>query len=181
MLRRLSSTASGVYFVLMATSCPFCSYAVGRFTRELIVYEDEDVLVVPCKGQKRNNRGHCLVVTRAHIPNIYELPHTLSASILRAVSAAARASKKAFSADGVSLRQNNDAASGQAVFHLHFHIVPRFSEMNSTPLHMKTWMNAYAFSRPRHCDVPGYLEVLPNRWVHVTDSFRKSWAFVSVA
>jgi diadenosine tetraphosphate (Ap4A) HIT family hydrolase len=110
----------------MATSCPFCSYAVGRFTRELIVYEDGDVLVVPCKGQKRSNRGHCLVVTRAHIPNIYELPHTLSAPILRTVSAAARASRKAFSADGVSLRQNNDAASGQDVFHLHFHIVPRF-------------------------------------------------------
>ena len=51
---------------------------------------------------------------------------------------------------------------------------PDFSEMISTPLHMKTWMNAYAFSRPRHYDVPGYLEVLPNRWVHVTDSFRGS-------
>ena len=110
----------------MATSCPFCSYAEGRFTRELIIYEDEDILVVPCKGQKRSNRGHCLVLTRAHIPNIYALPHALSAPILLAVSAAARASKKAFLADGVSLRQNNEPASGQDVFHLHFHIVPRF-------------------------------------------------------
>jgi histidine triad (HIT) family protein len=110
----------------MATSCPFCSYALGRFTRELIVYEDGDVLVMPCKDQKRGNRGHCLVVTRAHIPNIYELPDSLSVPILRTVSTAARASKRAFSADGVSLRQNNDAASGQDVFHLHFHIVPRF-------------------------------------------------------
>ena len=34
----------------MADILSFCSYAVGRFTRELIVYEDEDVLVVPCKS-----------------------------------------------------------------------------------------------------------------------------------
>jgi diadenosine tetraphosphate (Ap4A) HIT family hydrolase len=82
-------------FVLMTTSCPFCSYAAGLFTKDLIVFEDEHVLVIPCRGQKHRNRG-------------------------------ARASKRAFGADGVSLRQNNDSASGQDVFHLHFHIVPRF-------------------------------------------------------
>jgi diadenosine tetraphosphate (Ap4A) HIT family hydrolase len=110
----------------MSTTCPFCSYVVGRFTRDLIVYEDDDVLVVPCKGQKHSNRGHCIVATRAHIQNIYELPHSLAGAVLRTVAVAARASKTAFSADGVSVRQNNDAASGQDVFHLHFHVVPRF-------------------------------------------------------
>jgi histidine triad (HIT) family protein len=114
----------------MAASCPFCAYVVGEFPRELIVYEDEDVIVIPCKSQKRSNRGHCLVVTRAHISNIYELPRELSAPILRTVSAAARASKRAFSADGIAVRQNNEAAGGQDVFHLHFHIVPRFSGDN---------------------------------------------------
>jgi diadenosine tetraphosphate (Ap4A) HIT family hydrolase len=114
-------------FVLMEISCPFCAYVLGKVPKELIVYEDEDVLVIPCKGQKRSNRGHCLVVTRKHISNIYELSHELSTPILAAVSAAARATKKAFSAEGISLRQNNEAASGQDVFHLHFHIVPRFS------------------------------------------------------
>jgi diadenosine tetraphosphate (Ap4A) HIT family hydrolase len=107
-------------------TCPFCSHAVGGFTRELIIYEDDAVLVVPCKGQKHGNRGHCIVATRAHIRDIYELPHTLAGAILRTVSVAAGASKRAFSADGVSVRQNNEAASGQDVFHLHFHIVPRY-------------------------------------------------------
>jgi histidine triad (HIT) family protein len=109
-------------------SCPFCSYAAGRSTRELIVYEDEAVLVMPSKGQKRKNRGHVLVVTRAHIPNIYELPNGESGPVLAAVSEAARATKKAFAAAGISVRQNNDPASGQDVFHLHFHVVPRFHE-----------------------------------------------------
>ena len=34
--------------------------------------------------------------------------------------------KAAFGADGVAVYQFNEAASGQSVFHLHFHIVPRF-------------------------------------------------------
>ena len=37
------------------------------------------------------------------------------------------ATKKAFTADGVSVRQNNDPAGGQNVIRVHFHVVPRFA------------------------------------------------------
>ena len=109
----------------MSSSCPFCAYADGRFTRELIVHEDDHVLVLPSLHQKRGNRGHCLVVTRAHVADIYDIPPRLAAPLLESISAAARAVRSAFSADGVSVRQNNEPAGGQDVFHLHFHIVPR--------------------------------------------------------
>ena len=108
-------------------SCPLCLYGAGGSTRALIVYDDEAVLVVPSLHQKRRNHGHCLVITREHVPDIYALPDTLAGPVLRAVAAAARATKKAFAADGVSVRQNNDPAGGQDVFHVHFHVVPRFA------------------------------------------------------
>lgn len=108
-------------------TCPFCLYAAGQLNNRLIVYEDCDVLVVPSLGQKRMNRGHCLVATRAHVPNIYELAAQMAGPFMQAVAMAACASKRAFSADGISVRQNNEAASGQDVFHVHFHIVPRFN------------------------------------------------------
>jgi histidine triad (HIT) family protein len=38
----------------------------------------------------------------------------------------ARAAKRALSADGITLRQHNDVAGGQEVFHFHLHVVPRF-------------------------------------------------------
>jgi len=71
--------------------CPFCSYAAGRFGRELIVYEDDKILVIPSLHQKSGNRGHCLVVTREHVPNLYDLPGGDAAPLLAAASAAATA------------------------------------------------------------------------------------------
>jgi histidine triad (HIT) family protein len=54
------------------------------------------------------------------------LPEELAASILSTASRVARAAKRAPSADGITLRQHNDAAGGQDVFHFHLHVVPRF-------------------------------------------------------
>jgi len=42
-----------------------------------------------------------------------------------AVQRVARAAKQAFEADGITLSQFSEAAGGQVVFHLHFHILPR--------------------------------------------------------
>jgi histidine triad (HIT) family protein len=39
----------------------------------------------------------------------------------------ARAVKQAFAADGVAIMQFNEPASGQTVFHLHVHVIPRFA------------------------------------------------------
>ena len=36
------------------------------------------------------------------------------------------AAKKAFEADGVTVSQFSEAAGGQLVFHLHFHVIPRY-------------------------------------------------------
>jgi len=108
------------------SACPFCAYAAGRFRGELVAYADEHVMVMPSRDQRPGNLGHCLVVPRTHVPNIYTLPDDLAAPVLSAVGATARAAKQAFGADGITVRQNNEPAGGQDVFHLHFHVVPRF-------------------------------------------------------
>lgn len=70
--------------------------------------------------------GHALVLPRQHVANVYELPDTLAGPLLSMASRIARAAKAAYSAEGVTLRQNNDAASDQHLFHFHLHVIPRF-------------------------------------------------------
>ena len=71
--------------------------------------------------------GHALVVPRRHVENLYALPDELAAPILSTAAKVARAAKRAFAAEGITLRQNNEAASDQHLFHFHLHVIPRFA------------------------------------------------------
>ena len=67
------------------------------------------------------------MVPRRHVENLYELPDELAGPILSMAARVARAAKRAFAADGVTLRQNNEAASDQHLFHFHLHVISRFA------------------------------------------------------
>jgi histidine triad (HIT) family protein len=71
--------------------------------------------------------GHTLVIPKAAAENLFDLaPEALSATIL-ATQRVARAVKKAFDPPGLMIVQLNGAGAGQSVFHIHFHIVPRYA------------------------------------------------------
>jgi len=95
------------------------------------LYEDENVFcfmdVMP------QGRGHLLVVPCRPSRNLLDAePQTLAATI-QIVQKLALAAKNALEADGVSIMQFNEAAGGQSVFHLHFHVIPRFSGVDLKP------------------------------------------------
>jgi histidine triad (HIT) family protein len=73
------------------------------------------------------NPGHALVVPRRHVRDLYTPPEELAGPVLSTASRLATAGERAFSAAGVTLRQHNDAARGQDVFHFHLHVIPRFA------------------------------------------------------
>lgn len=108
------------------TECVFCDIAAKRRDPALTVFEDAHVIAQICAGQKPGNHGHVLVIPRKHIRNIYTLPDELHAPLMAALQLLSRAVKKAFDAEGIHIRQNNEPAAGQDVFHLHFHVIPRY-------------------------------------------------------
>lgn len=88
------------------------------------VYEDE--VAIAFMDVMPQGEGHTLVVPKAKARNILDIgPEDLQALIVR-VQKVARAVQAAFSADGLTIFQFSEPAGGQTVFHLHFHVLPRF-------------------------------------------------------
>ena len=88
-----------------------------------IVFEDEKTLVIMDIMPRTD--GHMLVIPKTPCRNILDAtPEQLNACI-STVQKVSKAAMEAFDAEGVTIQQFNEAAGGQEVFHLHFHILPR--------------------------------------------------------
>jgi histidine triad (HIT) family protein len=68
--------------------------------------------------------GHCLVIPKVGSRNLLDAELSTLTPLMATVQKITRAAKAAFNADGVQVRQYNENAAGQTVFHLHFHILP---------------------------------------------------------
>ena len=87
------------------------------------VYENDHVLafldIMP------RSPGHTLVIPKAPARNILDISAEDFAHVARASHKIARAAMKAFAADGITVQQFSEPASGQVVYHLHMHVMPR--------------------------------------------------------
>jgi len=88
------------------------------------VYEDDDV--VAFMDVMPQSEGHALVVPKAPSRNLLDADPAVLAKVIPVVQRVANAAKAAFQADGITVMQFNEAPAGQTVYHLHFHVIPRF-------------------------------------------------------
>jgi histidine triad (HIT) family protein len=107
------------------TECPFCEIAAREEHADLVAWRGERVLVVVPPRQRPANRGHALVVTRAHATSIDGMADGALAELFGTVARASVAVRRAFGAVGTTWFQNDDAP-GQTLPHVHVHVVPRF-------------------------------------------------------
>ena len=78
--------------------------------------------------------GHLLVIPKTPARNLLDVPGDALAAMIPTVQKLARAAKTALAADGIMIAQYSEAASGQTVYHLHFHVVPCFQGVALKPL-----------------------------------------------
>lgn len=72
------------------------------------------------------SKGHTLLIPKTPSPNIYETDAETMKHIGEALPVVANAIKKTFNPDGLNIIQNNGEYASQSVFHIHFHLIPRY-------------------------------------------------------
>jgi len=103
--------------------CVFCQILAGELPSQRV---DEDERTVSFMDISPATRGHALVIPRRHAADLLEVdPDDLQAMILAAQRLAARATER-LGAEGVNLLNSRGPVAWQTVFHVHFHVIPRY-------------------------------------------------------
>jgi histidine triad (HIT) family protein len=90
------------------------------------VYEDDEVLAFMDIFPQA--RGHLLVVPKnTKARNFLELPANRVGPLMERVHRLTIAAEKVLKPDGITVTQFNGEDAGQTIFHLHFHIIPRYA------------------------------------------------------
>jgi histidine triad (HIT) family protein len=95
------------------------------------VYEDDKALafldIMP------RTPGHTLVLPKAPARNVFDVAPDDLAHVAKVAQKIAKAAMQVFGADGVTVQQFNESAGGQVVFHLHVHVIPRWTGVAMKP------------------------------------------------
>lgn len=106
-------------------NCPFCAIASFNTTDTREIYRDQHcVAFFPVEPA---TLGHTLVVPKKHVPDIWSCPPYLAAHLSKTIIYLSTAIKRTLAPEGLNIIQSNGAAATQTVFHLHVHIVPRWT------------------------------------------------------
>jgi histidine triad (HIT) family protein len=107
------------------SNCLFCQIVAGELPATIVL---EDERTVAFMDINPSVDGHTLVAPRAHSTDLTDIePDDLVACMQTAKVVAGHVMSK-LDADGVNILQNTGRAAGQAVFHFHIHVIPRYHD-----------------------------------------------------
>ncbi len=95
------------------------------------LYEDDDTYVFMDIMPRAD--GHCLIIPKTPCRNMLDATPEQLTACLKTVQKMGHAVMQAFGAEGVTVQQFNEAAGGQEVFHLHYHVLPRHDGVKLRP------------------------------------------------
>ncbi|HOA87878.1 HIT family protein [Propioniciclava tarda] len=106
------------------SDCLFCRIVAGDIPSRQVYAGDDAVAFLDIAPFKR---GHTLVVSRQHVSDALADADVL-ASLAPAITAVGRLLTERLGAQGMNILTNVGEVSGQSVFHLHVHLIPRFQD-----------------------------------------------------
>jgi histidine triad (HIT) family protein len=105
---------------MTAPGCTFCAIVSGELPAATVLHDDTATAFLDSKPVFK---GHVLVVPRAHVATLADLPAADIGAFFATVQAIARAVESSLDADGTFVAMNNKIS--QSVPHLHVHVIPR--------------------------------------------------------
>lgn len=91
-----------------------------------IIYEDDNFIAF--LDAFPVVKGHTLVVPKKRIENIFDLDDETANDYMKVIRNVSKAVSDTFNPEGLNVVQNNGEFAGQSVFHIHFHILPRYKD-----------------------------------------------------
>ena len=133
--------------------CPLCLIAQGQRTprgdQEADVVWRSDLGTVFIAGKWwRPDPGHAIVIPNEHIENLYDMPMLVGHAMFDLAQLTATALKETYRCDGTSIRQHNEPAGNQDVWHYHIHVFPRYAGDNLYLNHADTFWPSPEQKRP---------------------------------
>lgn len=103
--------------------CIFCEIAKGNLKESGFIYENENFFSMPDRSPV--TKGHSLVIPKKHFTTFLDLKSTLGQELIECIKKTTIEVMKETGSEGFNLISNNFESAGQAVNHVHFHIIPR--------------------------------------------------------
>lgn len=99
--------------------CLFCTDPRGGSLQNELAYSARDSYGV--------SPGHTLVIPRRHVAAFFDLTPAEVAACMELINEEQKQLDKEFKPDGYNIGVNIGQAAGQSIFHVHIHIIPRYS------------------------------------------------------
>lgn len=105
--------------------CTFCAIVKGTSPSETIYEDDHAIAFMDLLPM---THGHCLVVPKQHVVDIWDLDDAAAGQVMSAAARVAHIQRERLSPAGLNLLNNNGRLADQSQFHFHMHMIPRYGD-----------------------------------------------------
>lgn len=112
--------------------CLFCKIARKEIEAKVLIENDKAIAVLDVNPRAP---GHTMVLPKEHAESILDLDNSSVGKVFGLVKFMTGALQDSFSPDGFTIGINHGRAAGQAIDHLHVHIIPRWRNDGGTSIH----------------------------------------------
>ena len=107
------------------SDCIFCGIVAGTIPARKVMENDECLAFLDIFPA---NKGHTLVIPKMHVGDIHQSDSATYAAVASMAKEVADLLQRKLASEGTSVFQMSRAAGWQTVFHLHMHVIPRWSK-----------------------------------------------------